>query len=67
MNIAYAGLEEGKRIGEVLELMNIKSQRKRIKLQNHHNPKRTKWATWLIGRIGDGKFMTHKYHLEKSY
>lgn len=63
MNIAYADPEEGQPIEEVfdkeeievLEMMNIKLQGKSIKLQNHHNPKRTKWATWIIGRIGGWK------------
>jgi len=63
MNIAYADPEGGQPIEEVfdkeqikvLELMNIKLQGKSIKLQNHHNPKRTKWATWVVGRIGGWK------------
>ena len=40
---------------EVLHLMNKKLQGRTIKLQNHHNPKRTKWAAWVIGRIGGWK------------
>lgn len=63
MNIAYADPEEGQPIEEVfdkeqieiLELMNTKLQGKSIKLQNNHNPKRTKWAAWVIGRIGGWK------------
>lgn len=63
MNIAYADPEEGQPIEEVfteeeiniLELMNKKLQGKTYKLQNHNNPKRTKWATWVIGRIGGWK------------
>jgi hypothetical protein len=63
MNIAYASPEGGQPIEEVfdteqikiLELMNTKLQGKSSKLQNHHNPKRTKWATWIIGRIGGWK------------
>ena len=63
MNIAYADPEEGQPIEDVfdteqietLTLMNTKLQGKTIKLQNHHNPKRTKWAAWIIGRIGGWK------------
>jgi hypothetical protein len=63
MNIAYADPEGGQPIEEVfdkeqieiLKLMNTKLQGKSIKLQNHHNPKRTKWATWIVGRIGGWK------------
>ncbi|TXD51390.1 MULTISPECIES: hypothetical protein [unclassified Polaribacter] len=35
--------------------MNKKLQGKTIKLQNHNNPKTTKWAAWIIGRIGGWK------------
>ena len=35
--------------------MNNKLQGKTTKLQNHHDPKRTKWAAWVIGRIGGWK------------
>lgn len=63
MNIAYANPEGGQPIEDVfdaeqiavLKLMNKKLQGKSIKLQNHHNPKRTKWATWVVGRIGGWK------------
>lgn len=63
MNIAYADPEGGQPINEVfdkeqikvLELMNTKLQGKSTKLQNHHDPKRTKWATWVVGRIGGWK------------
>lgn len=63
MNIAYADPEGGQPIEdvfdieqiEILGLMNIKLQGKSVKLQNHHNPKRTKWATWVVGRIGGWK------------
>jgi len=63
MNIAYADPEGGLPIQEVfdaeqiqvLELMNKKLQGKTIKLQNHHNPKQTKWAAWVIGRLGGWK------------
>jgi hypothetical protein len=63
MNIAYADPEGGQPINEVfdkeqikvLELMNTKLQGKSTKLQNHHDSKRTKWATWVVGRIGGWK------------
>jgi hypothetical protein len=63
MHIAYADPEGGQPIEEVfdieqieiLKLMNIKLQGKSIKLQNHHNPKQTKWAAWIVGRIGAWK------------
>ena len=63
MNIAYSDPEEGQPIEEVfteeeigvLGLMNKKLQGKTYKLQNHNDPKRTKWATWIIGRIGGWK------------
>lgn len=63
MNIAYADPEGGQPIHEifdneeiqVLGMMNIKLQGKTKKLQNHHDPKKTKWATWIIGRIGGWK------------
>lgn len=63
MNIAYADPEGGQPIEEVfdtgqikvLELMNNKLQGKSTKLQNHHDPKRTKWAAWVVGRIGGWK------------
>ncbi len=63
MNIAYADPEEGQPIEdvfdkeqiEILKLMNTKLQGKSVKLQNHHNPKRTKWAAWVVGRIGGWK------------
>lgn len=63
MNIAYAQPEEGQPIEdvfdpeqiEILTLMNNKLQGKTTKLQNHHNPKKTKWAAWVIGRIGGWK------------
>ena len=63
MNIAYANPEGGQPIEDVLNkeqieilgLMNTKLQGKSIKLQNHHNPQRTKWAAWVVGRIGDWK------------
>jgi hypothetical protein len=63
MNIAYADPEGGQPIEEVfdaeqieiLELMNAKLQGKSMKLQNHHDPGRTKWAAWVVGRIGGWK------------
>ena len=63
MNIAYADPEGGQPIEDVfgaeqlgvLKLMNIKLQGKTTKLQNHHDPKRTKWAAWVVGRIGGWK------------
>lgn len=63
MNIAYADPEEGQYLEDVftdeqirvLELMNKKLQGKTYKLQNNNDPKRTKWATWVIGRIGGWK------------
>jgi hypothetical protein len=63
MNIAYADPEGGQPIEEVfdkeqinvLKIMNIKLQGNTTKLQNHNNPKRTKWAAWVIGRIGGWK------------
>lgn len=63
MNIAYSQPEGGQPIEEVfdaeqievLHLMNKKLQGRTVKLQNHHDPKRTKWAAWVIGRIGGWK------------
>lgn len=63
LNIAYADSEGGQPIEEVfdsgeikvLEMMNTKLQGKTKKLQNHHDPKKTKWAAWIIGRIGGWK------------
>lgn len=63
MNIAYSQPEGGQPIEEVfdaeqievLHLMNKKLQGRTIKLQNHHDPKRTKWAAWVIGRLGGWK------------
>ena len=63
MNIAYSQPEEGQPIEEVftaeqievLYLMNKKLQGKTDKLRNHNDPKRTKWAAWVIGRIGGWK------------
>jgi hypothetical protein len=63
MNIAYADPEGGQPIEEVfdieqinvLKIMNTKLQGNTTKLQNHNNPKRTKWAAWVIGRVGGWK------------
>jgi len=63
MNIAYSQPEGGQPIEEVfdneqievLHLMNKKLQGRTIKLQNHHDPKQTKWAAWVIGRLGGWK------------
>ena len=63
MNIAYSQVEGGLPIDdvfepeqiEVLHLLNIKLQGKTVKLQNHNDPKRTKWATWVVARLGGWK------------
>lgn len=63
MNIAYSQPEEGQPIEEVfdaeqiqvLKLMNKKLQGRTDKLKNHNNQKKTKWAAWVIGRIGGWK------------
>ena len=63
MNIAYSQPEGGQPIEEVftaeqievLHLMNKKLQGRTNKLGNHNDPKRTKWAAWVIGRIGGWK------------
>ncbi len=63
MNIAYSQPEGGQPIEEVfdaeqievLHLMNKKLQGKTIKLQNRRDPKRIKWAAWVIGRLGGWK------------
>ncbi|MCK5775869.1 MAG: IS4 family transposase, partial [Bacteroidales bacterium] len=63
MNIAYSQPEGGQEIEEVfdeeqikvLHLMNEKLQGKTVKLQNNNDPKKTKWAAWVIGRIGGWK------------
>ena len=62
MNIAY-NTDEGQPIEEVfnsdqieaLEMMNVKLQGKTKKLQNLHDPGRTKWAAWIVGRMGGWK------------
>ncbi len=63
MNIAYSQPEGGQPIEEVfdeqqievLKLMNNKLQGKTTKLQNNHDPTRTKWAAWVVGRLGNWK------------
>lgn len=35
--------------------MNEKLQRKTEKLQNKQDPKRIKWAAWIVGRLGAWK------------
>ena len=63
MNIAYADPEGGQPIEEVFDtqqieamhLMNNKLQGKTTKQQNLHDPKRTKWAAWIVGRLGGWK------------
>jgi len=63
MNIAYAAPEGGQPIDEVfdsreiqvLHLINKKFQGKTVKLGNHNDPLTTKWATWIIGRLGGWK------------
>jgi transposase len=63
MNIAYSQPEGGQPIEEVfdeqqievLRLMNEKLQGKTTKLKNNHDPTRTKWAAWVVGRLGGWK------------
>lgn len=63
MNIAYSQPEQGQPIEEVfsyqqieaLKLMNTKLQGNTYKQQNHNNPKYTKWAAWVVGRLGGWK------------
>lgn len=63
MNIAYSDPEGGQPIEEVFNKEEIKVlthlnktlQGKTIKTQNHNNKKNTKWATWIIGRLGGWK------------
>ncbi len=63
MNIAYSQTEGGQAIEEVfdleeievLQLMNKKLQGKTNKLQNNNNPKKAKWAAWVIARLGGWK------------
>jgi hypothetical protein len=63
MNIAYADPEGGQPIEdvldsqqiEVLKLMNSRLQGKTQKQQNQNDPKTTKWAAWIVGRLGGWK------------
>jgi hypothetical protein len=63
MNIAYNDPEGGQPIEEVfneeeikvLNHLNKTLQGKTIKTQNHNNPQKAKWATWIIGRLGGWK------------
>jgi hypothetical protein len=63
MNIAYSQPEGGQPIEEVfdpeqieaLQLLNHKLQGKTRKQQNPNDPTRTKWATWIVARLGGWK------------
>jgi hypothetical protein len=63
MNIAYARPEGGQPIEEVftqeevqvLRLMNDRLQGRTAKTKNTNDPKKTRWATWVVGRIGGWK------------
>ncbi|HBX53522.1 MAG TPA: IS4 family transposase [Bacteroidales bacterium] len=64
MRLAYDDIEgEGQPIEEVfteeevdcLKKINEKLRGKTTKQQNQYNPNRTKWATWIIGRLGGWK------------
>lgn len=63
MNIAYSQPEGEQLIEEVFDaeqvrvlgLMNIRMQGAGTKLKNRHNPKKVKWAAWVIGRMGGWK------------
>lgn len=63
MNIAYADPEGGQPVEEVftpqeidvLHSMNNKLQGKTRKQQNLNDPKNTKWACWVVGRLGGWK------------
>lgn len=63
MNLAYNEPEGGQPIEEVfneaeiqcMKHINNKLQGKTIKLQNHNNPGKLKWATWIIARLGGWK------------
>ncbi len=63
MNIAYSQPEGGQPIEEVfdgeqievLQLLNNKLQGKTQKQQNLNDPARTKWATWIVARLGGWK------------
>jgi hypothetical protein len=63
MRLAYQDENEGQPIQEVyndeeircLSLINRKLQGNTIKQQNVHDPTKTKWATWIIARLGGWK------------
>jgi hypothetical protein len=63
MNIAYTQAEGGQPIEEVfneeqvvtLQKLNNKLQGKTQKLKNNNNPKTTKWAAWIVARLGGWK------------
>jgi len=63
MNIAYNDPEGGQPIEEVftqqeievLTHLNKGLQGATRKTQNHHNPTTTKWAAWIVGRLGGWK------------
>ena len=63
MNIAYSHPEGGQPINEVfddeqievLQKLNKKLQGKTHKLQNNSDPQTTKWAAWIIARLGGWK------------
>jgi len=66
MRLAYSDENEGQPIEEVynkeeincLRLLNKKLQGKTIKQRNSYNPKKTKWATWILARLGGWKGYT---------
>ena len=63
MNLAYNEPEGGQPLEEVfneeeiqcMQHINKKLQGKTLKLQNHNNPEKLKWATWVIARLGGWK------------
>lgn len=63
MNIAYNDPEEGQPVEEVfteqeievLAYLNKTLQGRTHKTQNHHHLSKTKWAAWIIGRLGGWK------------
>lgn len=63
MRLAYQDENEGQPINEVysdqeikyLQLINKKLQGSTVKQQNNYDPQRTKWATWIIARLGGWK------------
>ncbi len=63
MKIAYESPEGGQPIKEVFDKdeikvlthLNKRLQGRTDKTKNRNNPERTKWATWIIGRLGGWK------------